>query len=408
MTSFLQYLPVVGYLFIKPNEARTLETFLKAFVNVCEYISAGVIDHDYDERSIVQIILPLSGDNRRGTQQLNAWDKYLTFYNIYLDLQPGNTATLRFTAGDGATFLFENLSKIHHIYRDLELQRPFTSVRGDGIENIFQSYEINVDAQEHTFSIPLSYAVTARDISSALARIENILLKLTEDFTDLANTYRRIHILPENVHARVQEISQRGVTHTYVAPLTREEIQQNLERAASKADMETHSRLTERNIALSDNFKSICINRNKDEVCSYKPLTNDDWCDVEEKFYHDIQDQTGLTRCFDINELLQHCESQLSKIKSLNPYPQPPDDWNNRRIFDFSQLREIYDHADNVNILHDYPIFKKFVESVMKKTLRIPEGMIWDEHVMNNVIEVLELPRYKGGKRRRRSYIRAT
>ncbi len=123
------------------------------------------------------------------------------------------------------------------------------------------------------------------------------------------------------------------------------------------------------------------------DVCTYKPLTSDDWCDVSRANIERFEN-----RCFDLEELLAHFEAGLDAQKYGNPFPKPPSDPFTRVVFSSDELQQIRKSQARAKLVATYDKTSRFVDLHIKGILPLPaEATEWTPEERLFVISQLGL-----------------
>ncbi len=152
---------------------------------------------------------------------------------------------------------------------------------------------------------------------------------------------------------------------------------------------EENRRKSSRDKKLSSSTLRNCQKLN--DVCTYKPLTSDDWCDVSRANIERFEN-----RCFDLEELLAHFEAGLDAQKYGNPFPKPPSDPFTRVVFSSDELQDIRKSQARAKLVTTYDKTSRFVDLHIKGTLPLPTTTEWTTEERLFVISKLGLKPKRG------------
>ena len=127
-----------------------------------------------------------------------------------------------------------------------------------------------------------------------------------------------------------------------------------------------------------------CMRMNDGDVCKYKPIISDDWCDVDDLY---LYGPDSKKRCFDVTELLRHFESNLKTEKYGNPYPQYPHDPFSRDRFTTEELYTFMRLCKNVgvDVASIAPTFALYMDKLSNFAEWLNES-VWREQVIDHVV----------------------
>ena len=393
----LSYLPIVGSYFSKTNTIDDVENFLRSARDIERALIRGLMT---STESVISVIFPMqySYDQKESVYQLNAWVDFLEKQGIELTPTQAKRREVRIRFRVDRyleEFVMKFASMLHKIYTDLMLKNKFLMIHAYPLmQHLLWSYNIKINQEDESLFVHMIYENRTVNFSEDLAELENHLMQLYASDMELGDQLRRIGNLPMNDSFlnQIEELKTTKDIRRYYTSLTNAEIQRNLKKKSLEAEKAMEEEKFFRDLVMNPSFKEKCKNRNEETVCLYKPLSTDDWCDIEEKNYYDAEDQDGtFTRCFDIMELLQHFETQLKTTKYGNPYPQAPSDWNNRKVFKVEQLLEIYKRAKDLEVNEDFPTFRDLISAMLNGKLHVRDGLDWTNDERMSVIEALEL-----------------